>query len=811
MLDGLPVLDLTDHRGQVGPWLLAELGAEVIRIQTPFHRPDPEAWDHQGIDLAHWIYSAGKTVTELDPSVAADRRALGQLITEAAVVVDCGPPGYLAAFGLGRAELIELNPAIVSVVVTPFGADGPRADQPASELTVAALGGPVRIQGTRERAPVHHSVPQTWRHAGAEAAVASLVALARSRTDGPQFVDVSAQSVMTWTMLNAMEAFGVQGHDFERTGATLRLALETPLRHGCTDGFVILAIRGPNGQRLAPWLIEEGIVDARWLDENWTDYDANLIDGQDTVVSYPELIEAVTDLCSRYPKAELMRRGAEIGVTIAPVNDVVDLLAFDHLDQRGFWRAGSTSEMSLDGSDRLGPGGLRYPGSFLTVDGRRPETPRRRRPEGDAGRVARPPMFVAGGRATTVPEPDPNTALPFEGLVVADFSWIGVGPITAKCFADHGATVVRVESTARLDGLRHQPPFKDGQPGHNRSNFFGAFNTSKLGLTVDLKNEGGLRAARRLVERADVVIDSFTPGSMERLGLGPSFVQSINPRAITVTTSLLGSGGPYSTMAGYGYHAAAIAGFFDLVGWPDLPPDGPWLAYTDTVAPRFITTSLLAALDRRARTGRGCHIEVAQLECALQLLAPEMLGHQLDGRVPRRRGNRAQGMAPQGIYPCSGDDCWAAISVVDDEAWCRFRAVLGEPAWSQTAELDTVAGRLANHDAIDAAVAVWTSARTECDVERELRAAGIAVGVVQRSRDLLADPQYQHRGFYRLLEHAEVGRVPYAGHQYRIEGYDHGPRTASPALGQHTFEVLTELLGFDTDEVAEIAATGGLE
>ena len=812
MLDGLPVLDLTDHRGQFGPWLLAQLGAEVIRVEPPGGPvPDRDAWRHRGRDLTNHVYSTGVTVVPLDPTSAEDRTALRRLLADAAVVMDAGPPRRLSAYGVDRAKLIELNPGVVSVVVSPFGLDGPRADQPAAELTVAALGGPVRIQGTPDRPPVHHSVPQTWRHAGAESAVGALVALTRAgQTGEPQFVDVSAQATMTWTMLNAMEAHGVQGFDFERTGATLELAMTVPLRQACADGHVVLVPRGRNGALLTPWLLEEGIVDDSWAEEDWADFDRKTIDGEPTVVAHTALIDAIGELCSRYTKRQLLERGNAIGLTIAPVNDVADLLAFEQLEARGFWVAVDHTDDAdpVDG----GRGGqsvpVRLPGAFYTVDGARPEVSRQ--PARPADRTV---AFTSPDRSTTRPSTGlpGDHRLPFDGLLVADFSWIGVGPITAKCLADHGATVIRVESANRIDGLRMQPPFMGAEPGPNRSNFFGPFNTSKQSLSIDLKNEGGRRVARRLVERADVVIDSFTPGSMARLGLGPDDIAALNPSAITVTTSLLASGGPYSSMAGFGYHAAAIAGFFDLVGWPDLPPDGPWLAYTDTVAPRFLTSTLLAALDRRARTGEVAHIEAAQLECALQFLAPELLGHQLDGSLPARRGNRARAMAPQGVYPCAGDDCWAAIAIVDDEAWSRFRSALGNPGWAQGAVLDSVEGRMANHDAIDTAISVWTSERTEEQVEEELRAAGVAVGAVQRSRDLLVDPQYRHRGFYRHLDHSEGGPTPYAGHQYRIEGYDHGPRWAAPALGEHTFEVLTDVLGYDEDEVAEIAATGCLE
>ncbi|MEM7323671.1 MAG: CoA transferase [Actinomycetota bacterium] len=835
MLDGLAVLDLTDHRGEIGPWLLAELGADVIKVEPPggtaARRSAPI---RNGESLQFLAYNIGKRTVTLDPNVAADRSTLRRLLGQTRIVFDSGPPGLLTAFGVDRATLEALNPSVVVVTVTPFGSDGPRADAPASELTVAALGGPVRIQGSPERPPVKISVPQVWRHAGAEAALAAMVGHHRAVGDTmtgaaprPQFIDVSAQAAMTWTLLNAMEAHAIQGRDFERTGATLHLAMTIPLRRACADGYVVLVPRGRNAGQLIPWLIEEGIVDPSWADEDWDTYDHRLIDGEEMAISHAEVIDATDRLCLTKTKRELLERGNELGVTIAPLNTVADLRAFDHLEARSFWRP-LTTDADPPASDPFAAvnGPVMIPGSFLTVDGERPFSERPLGPSVDpsvsfasaAPGDDRAPDEPGEGSEQPAERPtDPGFwvgstgSLPFEGLKVADFSWVGVGPITAKSLADHGATVVRVESINRPDPLRGQLPFREGVAGTNRSHFHGTFNTSKLGLSIDLKTEGGLTVARRLTGWADVVLDSFTPGTMSRLGLGPEEIRRSNPSVITVTTSLLGRGGPFSSMAGYGYHAAAIAGFFDLVGFEDHPPDGPWLAYTDTICPRFITPSIMAALDRRRRSGAGCHIEAGQLEIALQMLLPELLDYEVAGTVAGRIGNRSSDVAPQGVYPCAGEDTWIALSITDDDAWGRFKTVLGNPTWSQGAVLDSVEGRRNNQNAVDTGIAEWTVQHTEADAERVLREAGIAAGIPQRSSDLLADPQYRHREFYRTLEHEELGPLPYAGHQYRIDGYRNGPRSAAPTLGQHTYEILTDLLGFDVDEIADLAATGGLE
>lgn len=827
LLSGLQVLDFTDHRGELGPWLLGRLGAEVIKIEPvggsparsvpPPHTDGQAPADGNGSSLQFTAYNDNKRSITIDPEVEADRRVLFDLIAGSEIIFDSGPPGTLPTWGVTEAELQATNPELVHVLITPFGSDGPRANDPASELTLAALGGPMSLQGVRERAPLQVSVPQVWRHTGAEAAVAALVAHQRMKqSGGPQWVDVSAQSVMTWTMLNAMEAHEVQGFDFERAGSTVALAVAVDLRRPATDGYVIAAPVGAITASVLDWLIDEGVAPKRWRDVEWATFDHRALSGEDVDPTYDDLRAALDALCSRYTRAELLARAMDHNATFAPINTLTDLLAFDQLDHRSFWAPATvTNPATGQRAD------LRRPGGPVMVDGVRTAEPgpvpavdadgedlraaarRRRRPIPAAARDAAQDtrQDTEGG--------DKSSRLPFEGIKVADFSWIGVGPITAKALADHGATVIRIENENRIDGLRAQAPFKDAEFGLNRSNFYGTFNTSKQSVSVDLGTGAGVDLARRLTDWADVVIDSFRPGTLDRLGLGPEAIRERNPSVITVTTSLLGRGGPLSAMAGYGFHASAIAGFTELVGWPDLGPDGPWMAYTDTIAPRFLTTALLAAIDQRQRTGEGCHLEGAQLEMALQLLAPELMDHQLNGTVYGRMGNRHRHLL-QGAYPCLGHDQWCTITVATNDEWLRLAQTMGGPSWVNDATYATPQGRLANQDTIDGGIAAWTAGLEAEEVERLVLAAGVAAGRVQRSVDLRRDPQYLHRGFYRRLEHSEVGVVPYAGHQYRIRGYDHGPRFAAPALGQHTFEVFTDLLGLDTDTLAEAIAGGAI-
>ena len=400
--------------------------------------------------------------------------------------------------------------------------------------------------------------------------------------------------------------------------------------------------------------------------------------------------------------------------------------------------------------------------------------------------------------------------LPFDGIKVADFSWIMVGPTTVKYLADHGAIVVRVETVSPPDRLRAAGPFKDGVPGTNRSQFFGDFNTSKLSLSLNLKNPAAVAVARRLIAWADVYIESFTPGTVGDLGIGYETARSLNPSIIMASTCLMGQSGPAAAFAGYGYHAGAVAGFYEILGWPDRAPNAPWVAYTDTIAPRFLAATIMAALDHRRRTGQGQYIDAAQLETALQFLAPQIIDFNVSGRVVSRDGNRSETMAPHGAYPCSGDDQWCAIAVESDEQWNALCHALGDPAWAGDDRFRTAAGRLRHQDEIDSHLGEWTGGKSAQEVMHLLQSVSVPAGVVQRSSDLLRDPQLAHRRFFRYMDHPEMGNVPYSGHQFRIRGYDTGPRFPAPLLGQHNELVLREILGMSDEEITEALAAGAI-
>ena len=392
----------------------------------------------------------------------------------------------------------------------------------------------------------------------------------------------------------------------------------------------------------------------------------------------------------------------------------------------------------------------------------------------------------------------------FEGVKVADFAWVGVGPITTKYLADHGATVIRVESHVRPDVLRLAPPWRDGEPGLDRSQFFASYNTSKYGVTLDLAKPKAQDLARRLVAWADVVVESFTPKAMPKWGLDHDSLRRVKPDLIMLSTCQQGQTGPHAEYPGFGQLMASLTGFYHIAGWPDRAPAPPYGAYTDFIAPRFAACALMAALDYRRRTGRGQYIDLAQYEAALHFLATELLDYRVNGRVRGRAGNRSTTRAPHGVYRCRGEERWLAVSVADEEQWRALCRVMGEPAWTADRRFATLGDRLSNADELDARLQDWTAEQEADEAMERLQRAGVAAALVQNCLDLHQDPRLTAWGFFHFLEHKEMGPSPYEGHQFRLSRTPGELRFAAPAMGQHNAYVFKEVLGLGDEEIARL-------
>lgn len=393
----------------------------------------------------------------------------------------------------------------------------------------------------------------------------------------------------------------------------------------------------------------------------------------------------------------------------------------------------------------------------------------------------------------------------FAGVKVADFSWVAAGPLTTKALADHGATVVRVESSLRPCPARTSAPYKDGVPGLDRSGWYAFVNSDKYSMALDLRHLRAAEVTRRLVAWADVVADSFTPGTMEKLGLGYEDLKKIKPDIIMLRTCQQGQTGPHAKAPGYGVQLSGLTGFTQLTGWPDREPAQPFGAYNDFITPYFSTSALVAALDYRRRSGKGMLLDISQYEAGLQFLAVPLLNYTANDRINNRMGNRDTVAAPCNSFHCQGDDRWCVITVSSDAEWRAFCEAIGSPAWAKDQRFSTVLGRKQHEAELDSLVEEWTGRHTAEEVMAVLQAKGVATGIVQKPGDVYQDTQLRHRNFFWEMEHGELGKFGHLGQPFQLSRTPAQPRMPAPCLGEHTYHVCTTMLGLSDSEFADLA------
>ncbi|HYA35347.1 MAG TPA: CoA transferase, partial [Candidatus Binataceae bacterium] len=296
--------------------------------------------------------------------------------------------------------------------------------------------------------------------------------------------------------------------------------------------------------------------------------------------------------------------------------------------------------------------------------------------------------------------------------------------------------------------------------------------------------------------------------AMRAWGFDYENLRRIKPDIIMLSTCLMGQSGPLSRFAGFGNLAAAISGFYNLTGWEDRPPSGPFGAYTDYVAPRFTAIAILAALEYRRKTGKGQYIDQAQGETALHFLTPAILDYTANGRVDSRVGNRDARFAPHGIYPARADDSWVAIVCRSDDEFRSLCEAMSRRNLAADDRFANMAARVDNAAALDEIVSGWTRQHVAQQIETMLQARSIPAHVVENSRDYLHDPQIQHRGHFVELPHPTLGKAVVEGPRAKLSRTPGEVRRAAPTLGQDNHYVFESILGYDEDRITDLAAAG---
>ena len=832
MLSPFRVLDLTDERGHLCGAILAQMGADVVAVEPPegssARRMGPYAGDVEDPErsLHHWAYNRGKRSVVLDVATDDGAARLRDLAAAADILIESAGPGQMDAVGLGYGALSEINPELVYVSISPFGSDGPKADWAVSDLTLQASAVNMAMTGDSDRAPVRTGglFPQAFHNAASEAAGAALIALWERQTVSGlgQHVDMSAQQSMnqacqSYALSTPLGATPPTRH----AGGVLVEGLHVQLMWPCKDGHAsVTFLFGPGfrafTQSLMDWVFEEGFCDEATRDKNWVEYAMMLLDGREPISEYDRLKQVLHDFFATKTKAELLEAAMSRRVLITPVWTADEVVDSHQLAAREYWET-----VTQDLGDGNGSAEVRYPGRYARFSAT-PMQPLGPPPKlgqhtdevlaeldapGAAPARARPRIEVTGADVSVQTA---STARPLENVKVLDFMWAMAGPAAARVLADYGADIIRVESETRLEVARSLQPFRDDIGDPEYSALYNNMNAGKRGICLDMSKPAALDVIWDLIDWADVIVESFSPKGMTGFGMGWEQVRERRPDVIMASSCLMGQTGPLAMLAGFGTMAAAISGFFYPVGWPDRAPCGPFGAYTDYTSPRWLVAAVMGALEHRRRTGEGQYIDMSQAESALHLLAPAVLDRTVNGRVAHRVGNRDRHIAPQGVYQTAAsdrfpavvpDDSWIAISCVDDTQWQSLAALMGR---GDLGDL-SVAERHERHDELDEIIAGWARGHDGVALMHRLQDIGVAAHIVQNSPEYTADAQVIHRGQQVEVPHAKQGTTIVDASRFTLSRTPAQVTYGGPTLGEHTFDILTEVLGYDSDRIAELA------
>ncbi len=785
-LSGLRVVDLADEKGELAGRVLADFGAEVLRVEPPsgaVSRSLPP-FDSEGRSLYFASRNSNKLGLALDLDAGDDRRQLLELLARADVLIESEKPGRMEERGLDPETLTARFSHLIVLSISDFGQTGPYRDWVATDSTMCAISGMQFKAGIGAREPLLSPAAMCYDIAGIMGAYSVMTAYyQRERTGWGQSIDLSVLEAVAqqtdWSFSNGSlnEAKSIDAPQ-TRVGSGPVYPI-----FPCKGGYVRLVIMAPRQWRaMREWLGEPDYLQ----DPKYDSFLGRMEIAEALAVVIGDLFETMTH---EEVSFEAQKRGIVCTPVLAP-NEVIDN---DHFQSRGTF---VEAEYAAGAIGQVASG-------FFELDRQRMGY-RTRPPEiGEhADQIAS--GFWPGERPTpSGSRPDPSR--PFEGLRVLDFGIGGVGVEAARFFADYGADVIKIES-------RTYPDFIRVVMSTEMSGSFASSNRSKRAFGVNLKTKEGVALLHELAKHSDVVTENGSTGMMAAMGVGYEQLSKTNPGIIMASSQLLGDHGAWADWIGYGPSTQPIGGLVYLWDYPEegLPAGGTSI-FPDHLAGRLLSITALAGLIRRLRTGRGGHGSVAQAEGVVNMLGTQMLKAGLEPGSVQPLGNRNERGAPWGSYPCAGDDQWVAITIRDDADWKRLCGALGNPDWSQSDELAGAQGRFAAHDEIDAHLIEWTKTMSKRTVTATLQMFGVPAAPMYNASDQLADPHFQARGYPRWVDQQGLGWMAFEGPAFHTSGMEDINVFEAPLIGEHTREIASVVMGLDDSTIDKHLAAGTLE
>lgn len=782
-LHGMRVVDLADEKGELCGRLLADLGAEVIRVEPPegavSRRLGPFAPDGEtSLYFAH--RNAGKRGATLDLTRDDERSKLKALLAQSDALIESTQPGTLARLGLDAESLLAEFPHLVITSISDFGQDGPYAGYKGTNMVGVAMGGMLHRAGVPEKPPVMIPGQLAYDVAGIAGAQATLLAFwLRFETGRGQHIDVSAMdataALSDWSLPN----YSLNPNLGMRAGSGIYTL------YPCADGFMRMIVLVPKHWReLLDWTGHPEALS----DPKYEQFLNRLIDSE-------KITAELRGFFANQKKVDVALEAQRRGIPATPLLLPGEVLENEHTVGRGTFH-------SLE----IAPGlEAQFPSGFYTIDDER------------TGPTSGPP--APGASADAFENEEAHAALQacieasakqgggrLANLRVLDCGVGAVGVEAARFFSDFGAEVIKLESSGAPDFIRVI------MSSYMNPSFLSS-NHGKQSFGVDLTTDKGRELVQRLVESADLFIENNSAGTMEKLGLGASDLKRINPRMVSFSSQSLGSYGPWSHFSGYGPNTHPVSGLQYLWNYPEDAdaPAGSTAVHPDHLVGRIGTVGLLAGLIARERTGEGIHVDAAQFETPIGLMGDLFAQESLHPGSVRPLGNASDRGAPWSCLPCEGEDEWCVVNVRNDAEWQALCAAIGRPDWTKQDAYATAEGRKAARDAIDRALAEWTRERDPRSVMETLQAAGVPAGVVAHPGHHMADPQLAHRGYLRLIVQPDYESLLVEGQGFISSELPEFTPDPAPMLGEHTRAIAKQQLGLSDEEIDALVAEGVLE
>ncbi len=770
--------------------LFADFGSAVQKIEPldgdPLRRAAPLT--PKGNSAWFAFLNFNKSSIALDPADPKSAARLSELIGGCDILLDGRDVDAADCPDIDLAAIKQRHPGLIHLEASWFGGEGPYAKFEATDSTIRALVGLVKLVGPAEGTPMHAPDFQTGIFAGLWGFIAAASSVLGRMQDGQgrtSHLSIFESSIAV-TEYIMFEGFS-RGDIMRRIGVNCFWPTFPVGIYETQQGWLGVTTVTPAQWRSFCEML--GLPELR--------DDPTLFTGVDRL-QHIEMIESkfIPKLKTRTAQ-EWFAEGLRRKIPIVPVPEIADLVADEEKRARGAIvpvLVGDESGFTAGSMQRL----MGTP-------------PRRGGAVPDIGeKMLGSAHATEKALRTPAPEVRGKNRLPLEGVRVVDFSMGWAGPVCTRTLADLGADVIKIEATQYPDwwrGVDRRPAYVQERM-YEKTIRYCIMNRNKRGITLDLTRPQGLALAKRLLADADLVVDNYSVEVLPKMGLGYDVLSQLNPRLVMMSMSAFGAGSVHRDCRAYGSTLEQGSGVPSVVGDANGPPVMSHTAFGDAVGGLNGCAAVLTALIHAKMTGKGQFIDLAQIECMMPFAAPWITAHSIDGKAPPKYGNRHPDFVPHGCFPCAGSDNWVVVAASNDAMWPKLARLLGRADWAGDAKLKTAAGRRAIEGEIEAAITSWTSARDPEAAMNELQAVGIAAGVARLPIELLQDRQLHARGFIQEIDRAFIGKHPQPSMPFRETEKPFAVRSAPPTLGQHNNEILGGLLGLSDAEIEQLTRDG---